>query len=105
MKNYGERECRFDGCSNFAQIAGTHLCSTHNRQRLRGEPLHAVASRSKSDIGVEGWRRCTKCDEIKKVDEFYQIAPGKYRSHCKACHIKQVMERTAERAQEAQNGV
>lgn len=105
MKNtdLGYGICIFPNCGKFAKTRKHQLCGGHDSQMRAGKPLTEIREFSISDIGIEGWRRCTKCDEVKKVDSFYQRANGQYQSHCKVCMIQDntAYNRRRKAAQEA----
>ena len=75
------RECSVDGCERIEDTKG--MCGAHyNRLKRHGDPLVFGAIRKRRDLsslpdGV-GW--CTKCDEIKPLDQFH-----KGQRQCRTC--------------------
>ena len=78
-------ECSFEGCTKEIHARG--LCSGHLWQDYNGQELRPLKVYQKSDIGLEGYRRCNYCDEVKRVSEFYKRSgKSSYYSRCKVCH-------------------
>lgn len=100
MNNY---ECVFEGCTRKAVTKVRGLCAGHEWQRKNGHNLHPLKQYNTSDIGVEGYRLCTRCKKVKEDTEFYRRKDGRLRGHCKRCAIDMVQASKKAR-QEAQNG-
>lgn len=80
-------ECKFEGCDREARTLARGLCAGHDWQFNQGKTLTPLRSYVRSDIGLEGYRRCNLCDEIKKTSEFYlRSDKHRYYSRCKRCH-------------------
>lgn len=101
MNNY---ECVFEGCTKKAVTFKRGLCGGHEWQRRQGYELYPLKEYKKSDIGVEGYRLCTRCKKVKEESEFYRRKNGKLRGHCKRCAIDMVAAWKNAR-QEATDGV
>lgn len=80
-------ECTFNGCDKDVANKGLGLCAGHYWQHRNGKTLTPLRSYKKSNIGIEGYRRCNFCEEIKKTSEFYKRTDRHgYYSRCKGCH-------------------
>lgn len=99
-KDYGLGQCSFEGCENPAIKRGW-LCGGHKTQYYRGKPLTPLGYKRLADIGLEGWRRCTTCFEVKQVDDFYIRQTGIRQSKCKRCFIRAVQEAQRRRREAA----
>lgn len=99
-------ECKFEGCNRKAKTLVRGLCVGHEWQLAQGYELTPIKQYGTSDIGVEGYRQCTKCKKVKEETEFYRRPNGNLRGHCKTCAIKMVQEahRRKKARQEAKNG-
>lgn len=78
-------KCKIDYCEKYARTEKYELCAGHEYQMKKGKPFTPLRKWKRADIGVKGWLRCTKCEEIKKEEEFYLRPTGKRQSMCKVC--------------------
>lgn len=82
-----------DGCALPSRNQG--WCQMHYaRVKTYGDPGPAYSRRTIQEDVPEGSRRCTKCREIKSLDEFYQFKTNNLGRHtsCKTCqrHAAQI---------------
>lgn len=85
MKTHGE--CKLTDCTRrISRSGGRGWCATHySRWKRHGSP--SVTVRNMSGLYPGNVKKCTRCDEIKPIDEFgvSNQNTGVRRSRCKPC--------------------
>ena len=85
-----DEPCEFEGCDKTAktrfQGSGQWLCSGHDQQRRDGRELTPLRDNMPSYIN-DRVRKCTGCEKIKGVHDFYFRPNGTSHSRCKECAI------------------
>lgn len=77
-------ECDFPGCPRPRAAMG--LCQPHRQQQVKGQELRPIRLYKKSRIS-EDWRKCSCCEEVKRVEQFHKRTNSGLQSDCKACMV------------------
>ena len=80
----------FSKCSHMVDGLQTYCkeCSAQMYKEWDQKRKHKTESQMNTET-----KRCSKCDEIKPVTEFYKDVKGGHKSQCKACHKETVAAR------------
>ncbi len=78
-------KCKFEECDKPAK--GLGLCTSHYSQQRRGHELTPLRGYNRSPYKDENGKVCTKCNEYRKWDEFYDNpkTTDKKHSRCSVC--------------------
>ena len=77
------QQCTGPECERLARyLEPQPLCGGHVQQVWRGVPLKPLRKHRKT---VDGLRECSRCGEVKPIDEFYMQSGTKRQSACKVC--------------------
>lgn len=85
QKSDSSLPCTFDGCDRPQDSFA--LCRTHYQQQYNGLELKPIRDWNRPEVKTDTHRQCTKCKEVKTIDEFYQ-SKGHVKAACKKCTIK-----------------